>query len=95
MNAEQIAQALHAKLHAHDYPYLAPTLHRSGAFPRVELWNDRFPAEQVIVCYEKPEQRHEAQIFALWIAQRMLKEGAPCGVVASIATHDLEVIDVD
>lgn len=95
MTAEQIARALHAQLHNTGYPYLAPSVHRTEVFPRVELWNAKLPSAQVIICYDKPEQEHEAKIYALWFAQRMMVSNPPGSVVACVATHDLRVIVVD
>lgn len=95
MNAEQIARALHAKLHSIGYPYLAPTVETQGSFPRVSLFNDRYPALQEIICYAAPEQEHEAKIYALWYAQRMMVTNPPCGVVACVATTDLRIVEVD
>lgn len=95
MTAEQIANELHTVLHAHGYPYLAPTVETDGSFPRVSLFNDRYPALQEIICYARPEQAHEAKIYALWYAQRMMVENPPCGVVACVATADLKIEEVD
>ena len=52
MTAEQIARALHAQLHNTGYPYLAPSVHRTAVFPRVELWNAKLPSAQVIIWFQ-------------------------------------------
>lgn len=95
MDTKQIAKTVYSKLREHGYPYLAPTIESDGTFCRIELFNDKYPALQEIICYAAPEQAHEAKIYALWYAQRMMVENPPCGVVACVATSDLRIEEVD
>jgi len=95
MNAEQIARLLYAKLRDHDYPYLATTIHLNGAFPRVEFWNDRAMMEEIIICYDRPQQQLSARDYALATAEEMVRSGSVCGVIASVVTTDLRVVELD
>jgi len=79
------------------YPMPRSALSETDQFvARLEQqWRDRYPALQEIICYAAPEQEHEAKIYALWYAQRMMVTNPPCGVVACVATENLEIIEVD